>query len=193
MNYNDRVLIKSNNIQNLNIILCIYLMPNMEHLPDELIEYIFSFTDTGSTFKKILLTCKRWYTLQTKVFPKGKSMFSNHLITLLKFFPHKPWNWQGISCNPNITWDLIYANPDKPWNWYKISSNPKITWDIINTNPDKPWDWVKISFNPNITWDIICANPDKPWEWFGISCNPNITWDIICANPDKPWEWFGIS
>ena len=62
----------------------------------------------------------------------------------------KPWHWGGVSCNPNITWDIIINNLDTdiyPWNWSKISRNPNITWEIIQSNPDKPWDWSEISFN----------------------------------------------
>ena len=35
----------------------------------------------------------------------------------------KPWNWNGISANPNITWEIIQNNPDKNWNWNCISWN----------------------------------------------------------------------
>ena len=33
--------------------------------------------------------------------------------------------------------DIIKDNPDKPWNWYGVSRNPNITWDIIENNLDK--------------------------------------------------------
>jgi len=58
-------------------------------------------------------------------------------------------------------YDLVLLNPDKPWNWQYISENPNITWEIIHANPDKPWNWRHISKNSNITWDIIHSNPDK--------------------------------
>ena len=48
--------------------------------------------------------------------------------------------------------DIIQNNPEKPWNWVGISYNPNITWDIIQNNPEKPWRWNIISSNPNITW-----------------------------------------
>jgi hypothetical protein len=143
----------------------------MDQLPDELLEYFFSFINWGTTFKTILFTCKHWYTLQLKVIPEGKNIFANHLLTLLKLFPDKPWNWYWVSRNPNITWEIISANPDKPWNWNEVSRNPNITCDMICANPDKPWNWSGISSNPNITWEIISANPDKPWNWDRISCN----------------------
>ena len=31
--------------------------------------------------------------------------------------PDKPWDWDGISLNPNITMKDIIDNPDKPWEW----------------------------------------------------------------------------
>ena len=37
--------------------------------------------------------------------------------------------------------NFIIDNPDKPWSWNSISHNPNITMDIIKDNPDKPWDW----------------------------------------------------
>jgi len=90
-----------------------------------------------------------------------------------------------MSCNPNITWDIIQANHKKPWDWYYISRHPTITWDIIQQNPGKPWNWNAISYNPTITWDIIQANPEKPWYWDGISRHPNITLELIEANLNK--------
>ena len=90
-------------------------------------------------------------------------------------------------------WNFIQETPDKPWNWEWISKNPNITMDIIRENPDKPWNWYCISQNPNITWDFIIENLDKSFNWRWISQHPNITWDIIRENPDKPWNWVSIS
>ena len=58
--------------------------------------------------------------------------------------------WDYISCNPSITWDIIQQNPDKPWNWFYISYNPNITWEIIQQNPDKAWDWFYVSTNKGL-------------------------------------------
>ena len=33
-------------------------------------------------------------------------------------------NWEWISCNPNITMDIIQKTPYKSWNWNGISRNP---------------------------------------------------------------------
>ena len=108
-------------------------------------------------------------------------------------YSDKPWDWSGISCNPNITMGVIEKYPDKPWNWGDISYNPNITMDIIEKYPNKPWSWNGISCNPNITMEFINKNLDKPWFWYWISCNPNISMEFIEKYPDKPWDWIGIS
>jgi hypothetical protein len=86
-------------------------------------------------------------------------------------YPDKPWNWNRISTNPNITMEFIEKYPDKPWNWNWIPENPNITMEFIEKYPDKPWDWDYISMNPNINMDIIEKYPDKPWSWCYISRN----------------------
>jgi hypothetical protein len=88
---------------------------------------------------------------------------------------------------------MINDNPDKPWDWSGVSRNPNITMQMINGNPNKPWEWNYISRNPNLTMQMIIDNPDKPWDWFYISSNPNITWQMITDNPNKPWDWENIS
>ena len=41
--------------------------------------------------------------------------------------PDKPWHWDTISYNPNITMEIIEKNLDKPWDWNNISNN-KFGW-----------------------------------------------------------------
>jgi hypothetical protein len=59
----------------------------------------------------------------------------------------------------------ILDNPDKPWNYIGLSYNPNITWEVVQQNQDKPWDYGWLSYNPNITWEIVKQNPDKPWDY----------------------------
>jgi hypothetical protein len=40
-------------------------------------------------------------------------MIDNLLIYFLKKYPNKPWDWVGISKNPNITMEFIEKNIDK--------------------------------------------------------------------------------
>jgi hypothetical protein len=124
---------------------------------------------------------------------KIKKQQNNQFIDLILSHPDKPWDWQIISSNPNITMQFIIDNPDKPWDWGTISRHPNITMQNILDHPDKPWDWGTISRHPNITMQFILDNPDKPWNWWYISQNPSITMQNIVDNPDKPWDWNGIS
>ncbi len=48
---------------------------------------------------------------------------SNELQRLILEFPDKPWDWDGLSRNPNITMKFVNSNPDKPWGWEWLSLN----------------------------------------------------------------------
>ena len=61
----------------------------------------------------------------------------NMLITLLEKYPYKPWNWDYISDNPNITMDIIEKYSNKSWDWHSMSWNPNITMEFIEKNKDK--------------------------------------------------------
>ena len=58
-----------------------------------------------------------------------------------------------------LLWKFIEKYPNKPWDWDYISKNPNITMEIIEKYPNKPWDWCLISQNPNITMEIIEKYP----------------------------------
>ena len=47
----------------------------------------------------------------------------NSLVKLLELYPNKPWNYDALSLNPNITYDIVLANPDKPWDYNALSQN----------------------------------------------------------------------
>ena len=38
-------------------------------------------------------------------------------------YPEKPWNWDWISYNPNLTMEFVEQHPEKPWDWINISRN----------------------------------------------------------------------
>jgi hypothetical protein len=86
----------------------------------------------------------------------------------------KPWDYNWLSQNPNITWDFVLSNPDKTWNYDYLSENPNITWEIVSSNQEKPWHYIWLSLNPNITWNIIKSNHDKPWRYDLLSLNEMI-------------------
>ena len=85
----------------------------------------------------------------------------NPLSRLLSKYPHKSWNWYGLSQNPDITPDIIEKNLDNRWNWTELSQNPNITIDIIEKYHYKPLNWEWISRNPNLTIEFIEKHIDK--------------------------------
>lgn len=72
------------------------------------------------------------------------------------------WCWFGLSCNPNVTWEIVKESEndeyykDIKWSYYYLSKNPNITIDIIRDNPDK-----------NSWWSIrnLSANPMESYDW----------------------------
>ena len=53
--------------------------------------------------------------------------------------------------------DYIKENPDKDWNYNALSLNPNITWEIVQSNPDKKWNYHFLSLN-NMTKDPFFQN-----------------------------------
>jgi hypothetical protein len=75
------------------------------------------------------------------------------------------------------------------WDYNKLSSNKFITWDIIINNLHKPWDFKKLSCNSAITWDNIVDTPFLRWNWSFVTINPNITFEIIDNNILYNWDF----
>ena len=42
-------------------------------------------------------------------------LWEKYLSQAIKTFPKNFWNFDMLTKNPNITWDIVQANPDKPW------------------------------------------------------------------------------
>ncbi len=105
---------------------------------------ISKYIDTGSTWKCWILVCRDFAAMNNI---NQIRRFSNHLATLLKLFPNKPWDWSEVSRNPNITYAIVQANLDNSWDWEMLSRNPNITPVIVQANLDKPWNWNALSYN----------------------------------------------
>src|SRR4051812_17739713 len=78
-------------------------MANQELVFDNYFE-IAKHIECGSDWKSWILVCKAFAGMNTH---DQIARYSNHLTTLIKLFPDKPWEWRVISYNPNITWQFI--------------------------------------------------------------------------------------
>ncbi len=65
--------------------------------------HIFTYLNYGSAYKNGTLVCKQWYFDLITMYPDADVRFANHLATLLKLLPNKPWVYTHLSRNPNIT------------------------------------------------------------------------------------------
>lgn len=128
------------------------------------------------------------------------------LTKLLDAFPDKPWKWENVISNPNMTIEYFDSHPDifkkhLSSNYYSyrhyekslehLSSNPNLTLDYIlrNLNTHKVYssifNWSQISQNPGITLENIEKHPTLPWSWSYVAKNPNITTEFIIRNKSK--------
>lgn len=149
---------------------------------------------------------------------KNKTIGEKMLEYILRH-PTKPFDWAGITCNPNITFDIVEKYSDIPWSYTWLSLNPNLTMDYVKRHPDKRWDWASLFGNKsiafsdimeNIPHDIysgcistlirnmpIDENTEKymkdPLCWICLSENPNLTMDYVEKHSDKPWCWGAIS
>jgi hypothetical protein len=76
----------------------------------------------------------------------------------------KTVDWNALSSNPNITFDIVKENINEQWDWYELSRNPNMTCDIVKENIDKPWNWSYLCLNPNIIFEFVKETMDKPWN-----------------------------
>ena len=140
----------------------------------------------------------------------------NLTVDFIKKYSHKPFNWKIISAHECIKWEDIIDN-DLPWDRQGVSLNPNITWQIVKTNPDYKWCFKMLSANKNITFNIIKNNLNYNWCSEYIAKNDNVTFDtmkndfilknymryfsanrnltpkIIMDNPDINWNFNEIS
>jgi hypothetical protein len=127
----------------------------------------------------------------------------------LKSPNHHPWDWRGISDNPNITMEMYKEayktfSSDAMIDWIHLLSNEnipfqqlydfakeqsekpsaEISMDETESNPSKVNFWVKVVTKSNTTLDIIEAHIDK-WNWEILSQNPNLTIEFIKKHKDN--------
>lgn len=180
--------------------------PSMDELPFEMICMIAENINTGQDWKSWIFTCK-CFSLMNSIIKVRK--YSNHLTTLIKLFPDKPWNYNNLIENPKLNHSCCKKLDDLIDLKSKLKRNPD-TWqayleqhddfDLLNlTNyQDVPWEvfknvlnkhpysdprcffrWTELSKHPSVTWNIIQNNPELPWEETFMVANPNISLDII--------------
>lgn len=102
------------------------------------------------------------------------------------------WNWEKLSKNMSVS--SILNNPQKPWNFDGLSLNPNISWsDVMSINKSfrrvgkrVAWNYANLSLSPNIDVGDIAKNSFLPWDKMNILKNPNLTFEFFRDHIDKP-------
>lgn len=155
-----------------------------------------------------------WFETYVSYFIKDKQSFHNNINwynlsshdnlmigTVMKYIDKYPWDWKGISANPNLILEWIQTYPNNPWNWSSISfynKNTTTEWLPFLPNNLNRWDvghfYANLSLN--ITLDDIHDFPNIPWDWHYVSRNKNITIEWLEKYQDSVkycWNWKQLS
>ena len=108
-----------------------------------------------------------------------------------KFIIHninKNWNFEILSKNPNLTFNIIKLYPDMNWDFDELSLHTNIDWNIVKLLSHKKWNWSKLSKHPNLSFDFVKDNKDFNWDFWMLSHHPNLRYNIVAELKEKPWN-----
>ena len=99
-----------------------------------------------------------------------------------------------------MTMSVIENNPKRPWVWESVSENPNLTAQMVEDYPQENWCWESVSRNVDLgQWHPRASNPTiftaiiiSPHTDM-MSENPSLTIDMIESFPDMFWDWEHIS
>lgn len=130
--------------------------------------------------------------------PHNNDIYFNYPLSILSITIDKPWSWNLMSFNKNLTFEFIREHINLDWSIYNllaVSDQYNITTDqIVSLLPNKKWN---VSYNHiskyNIPLWFIEANIEKNWNLDSlIKYNKNITWEFIQKHNNLPWNYFYI-
>src|SRR5271154_1494345 len=107
----------------------------------DLVLKILAFIPDGATYKATTLVCQQWHTICAGEFRWMIAAYSNHLMTLIKMFPDKNWNWQTVASNPNLPLGEITGYDKAQWDYEEVIYNPNMTWECIKNNLSRFGYW----------------------------------------------------
>lgn len=97
----------------------------------------------------------------------------------------------NVSETENILEKIIEKYKDKPWSFQLLSRNKNISPKFFLKNSNCNWDYLELSkiLDPN----FILENPQYPWCYFNLSQNKNINHALIESNPKILWNYYFLS
>lgn len=139
----------------------------------------------------------------------------NVLERLIKLYFHLPWDWEELSCNPNISIEFIENHIYYPWISKYLSCNPNMTVDFVNRHQYLDWDFLQLFRLPQFNTDRkfyekyrhkltdeyilttipieTCEKYLKTIDYSLLSTNQYLTIDYVVKNLRHLWDWKSLS
>jgi hypothetical protein len=99
-------------------------------------------------------------------------------VEFLEAAPDENWDWYVLSESPDIA-RMFRRFPKKLWNFELLSCNPELPWDIVRDNLELPWDHNLISHYMKLDMSIIREYSDFCWDFMELLQNINIDFDEL--------------
>lgn len=114
---------------------------------------------------------------------------------LVSIAPRVSINWWTLSSHPQLDFEIVkeHLGCEYMWDWNALTMNKNITWDIIQENPTRPWKLQQFSNNENVNWDIVINNPDVKWDYNAIMDRCGFNKTVFESNPYYRWDWNVVS
>lgn len=103
--------------------------------------------------------------------------------------PELPWDYDGLSINPNMRMSYVLNNLNKDWDWYYLAKNSGILIEDFFEHQELPWTFEDLSENPNLRVKHLLHYRKKKWNWNEVTKNSGITFEDIINYPKLKWNF----
>lgn len=140
-----------------------------------ILDFSIKIPKNGETYKNLLFTSKYISQYYKKNHNKIVDNFSDHLLTLIKKFPDKNWDWKTILLNNIDDWDRILSLVDR-------QTLLKVKRIIVNINID-----VNTLKNYNKR-KIETILKDEKCNYYILSRHKSLTREIVLNHLSESWD-----
>jgi hypothetical protein len=130
-------------------------------------------------------------------FQKAKSLFTdktphtiNNLTVLIKLFPEANWDFEQLSRNPALRWEIVDMFDRSVWDIKELIGNPGISFANALELSNGNYDVNVLSERYDLSWDFVMEHADLAWDRYVMSVNAPM--EIIKNNPTFGWNVEGI-
>lgn len=126
-------------------------------------------------------------------FQKAKSLFTdktphtiNNLTVLIKLFPEANWNFQKLSQNRALRWEIVNMFDRSVWDIDELVENRGISFDNALELLNGKYDVEILSERHDLPWSFVMEHADLPWDRESMSAYAPM--EIIKNNPTFGWS-----